>query len=68
MDTKIYKTKIIVTDNVGKVILEKEVSMDVVDGNIDYIESSVTKFRHEVLKDLTNSILEEEQQCYIKKA
>ncbi len=67
MNTKIYKTKLFLYDNDGKIVGEIENNLDIKTGGIDNIESAVTEFKKTVLKEIESKILEEEQKQYIKK-
>jgi len=67
MNTKIYKTKVILYNEEGKIVDEMESSLDVKNGNINDIETAVTGFKKSILGEIECKILEEEQRLFIEK-
>lgn len=68
METNSYKAKVIIYNNNGEVILEREIEVDIHDGDINEIEQSVYDFRKDVLPEITGAILDAEQRAYVKKS
>lgn len=68
MESKQYKAEIIILDSEQNIVTDLKHSLNIKNGTIDNIETSVMDLKNTVLAEIQKSILENEQAEYIKKS